>query len=196
MTPNWLVDPKGQRLPQASWPPERTAPGDLELLRRFCNTINRENGADRFTTADGFDHWLRGEGRRPTRPNRRDFARIVAFCEALHAITCANQEQRVSHAALADLADRVIDVTYRIRATPDGLHLVPDAPTRTAAFLGELALICKRADDDGTLRRLKSCAHCQWTIYDASKNQSGRWCSMSICGTRHNARAYRNRRRA
>jgi predicted RNA-binding Zn ribbon-like protein len=165
-------------------------------VRRFCNTINRENGADRFTTADGFDQWLRGEGRRPTRPNRRDLARIVAFREAIHAITRANQEQRVPHAALGDLADMVTDVSYRIRATPASLHLVPDAPTATAALLGELALICKRADDDGTLRRLKSCAHCQWTIYDASKNQSGRWCSMSICGTRHNARAYRKRHRA
>jgi predicted RNA-binding Zn ribbon-like protein len=196
MTPNWLVDPKGRRLPEASWPPERAAPSDLELVRRFCNTINRENGADRFATPDGFDEWLRSEGRRPTRPSRRDLVRIVAFREALHAITRANQEPRFTHAALADVADTVTDVGYRIRATPNGLQLMPEAPTPSAAFLGELALICKRADDDGTLRRLKSCANCQWTIYDASKNQSGRWCTMSICGTRHNARAYRKRHRA
>jgi predicted RNA-binding Zn ribbon-like protein len=196
MTPNWLVDPKGRRLPEASWPSERAAPGDLELVRRFCNTIDRDNGADRFATPDGFDEWLRGEGRTPTRPSRRDFARIVAFREAIHAITRANQEQLVTHAALADVADKVTDVGYRIRATPNGLQLVPEASTPTAVFLGELALICKRAGDDGTLRRLKSCAHCQWTIYDASKNQSGRWCTMSICGARHNARAYRKRHRA
>jgi predicted RNA-binding Zn ribbon-like protein len=196
MTPNWLVDPKGRRLPPPSWPPERAAPGDLELVRRFCNTINREVGADRFATPDAFDQWLRGEGRQPTRPNGRDLARVVAFREALHAITHANRAQRVPDTAVADLAARVADVAYRFRAAPDGLRLVPDAPTATAAFLGELALICKHADDDGTLRRLKSCAHCEWTIYDASKNQSGRWCSMSICGTRHNARAYRNRHRA
>ena len=36
----------------------------------------------------------------------------------------------------------------------------------------------------------------EWTIYDASKNQSGRWCSMTVCGTPHNARAYRQRHRA
>jgi predicted RNA-binding Zn ribbon-like protein len=196
MTPNWLVDPNGRRLPMANWPPERAAPGDLELVRRFCNTINRENGADRFTTADGFDQWLRDERRRPTRPNRRDLARIVAFREAVHAITRANRRPRGPHAELADLADTVTDVTYQLRATRDGLDFVPDAPTGTAALLGELALVCKRAADDGTLRRLKSCAHCQWTIYDTSKNQSARWCSMSLCGTRHNARTYRKRHRA
>jgi predicted RNA-binding Zn ribbon-like protein len=196
MMPNWVVDPNGRRLPDASWPPERAAPSDLELVRRFCNTFNRENGADRFATPDGFDEWLRGEGRTQTQPSCRDLARIVAFREALHAITRANQEQRATHAALADVAGKVTDVRYRIRATPAGLQLVPEAPTPTAVFLGELALICKRADDDGTVRRLKSCAHCRWTIYDASKNQSGRWCTMSICGTRHNARAYRRRHRA
>src|SRR5262245_45321886 len=90
MTPNWLVDPSGRRLPEASWPPERRAPGDLELVRRFCNTINRENGADRFATAVGFDQWLRGEGRRRIRPSRGDLARVVGFRESLHAITCAN----------------------------------------------------------------------------------------------------------
>ena len=196
MMPNWIVDPKGRRLPEASWPPERAAAGDLELVRRFCNTINRENGADRFATPGGFDEWLLGEGRTPTRPSRHDLGRIVAFREALHAITRANQDRRVTYSELADVTDKVTDVGYRLRATPSGLELVPEAPTPSAVFLGELALICMRADDDGTLGRLKSCAHCQWTIYDASKNQSGRWCSMSICGTRHNARAYRQRHRA
>ena len=90
---------------------------------------------------------------------------------------------------------RQADVTYRIEASPDELRLLPAAPSRTATFLGELALICQQAADDGTLRRLKSCIHCQWTIYDASKNQSGRWCSMAICGSRHNARTYRQRHR-
>jgi predicted RNA-binding Zn ribbon-like protein len=195
MTTNWLVDAQGRRLPQPSWPPERAAPGDLELLRHFCNTTNRENGADRFATAAEFDEWLRAEGRPPLRPNRHDLARIVEFREALHAMTRANHDGHIPSDMWADLANAVADVTYNIAATRDGLNLAPAAASRSAAFLGELALICKRAADDGTLRRLKSCVHCQWTIYDASKNQSGRWCSMTVCGTRHNARAYRQRHR-
>jgi predicted RNA-binding Zn ribbon-like protein len=196
MTPNWVIDPHGRRLPESRWPPERAAPGDLEILRRFCNTVNRENGADRFTTAAGFDLWLRAEGRRPVQPNRRDLDRIVAFRDALHAITRAHNDGPIPPGAWGELAGAVADVSYRIEAAANGLVLQPAAPSRTSAFLGELALICQHAADDGTLRRLKSCVHCQWTVYDASKNQSGRWCSMNTCGTRHNARAYRQRQRA
>jgi predicted RNA-binding Zn ribbon-like protein len=187
-------DEQGRILPAAGWPPERAAPGDLELVRRFCNSINRENGADRFATARRFDAWLLSEGLPATRPNRDELARIVAFREALHTITVANQQKRQPAQAWAELADVVSEVTFQIRAG-DGLDLVADSPSRSMAFLGQLTLICERAQHDGTLRRLKSCSHCEWTIYDASKNQSGRWCSMNACGGRHNARAYRRRKR-
>jgi predicted RNA-binding Zn ribbon-like protein len=187
------VDEQGRVLPDAGWPVERAAPGDLELVRRFCNSINRENGADRFARPDGFDRWLLSEGRPATQPNAIDLARVVAFREALHAITTANHQQRLPSDAWAALADVLADVSFSIRAGADGLELIAMSPSPTVAFLGDLALICRRAHDDGTLRRLKSCVHCEWTIYDASKNQSGRWCSMSVCGGRHNARTYRRR---
>ena len=186
-------DEQGRILPAADWPPGRAAPGDLELVRRFCNSLNRENGADRFAAADGFDAWLLSEGLPATRPNRDALAKIVAFREALHTITVANQQKRPPAHAWAELADVVSEVTFQIRAR-DGLDLVAVSPSRSMAFLGNLALICQRAHSDGTLRRLKSCSHCEWTIYDASKNQSGRWCSMNACGGRHNARSYRQRK--
>ncbi len=36
---------------------------------------------------------------------------------------------------------------------------------------------------------------CQWAFYDRSKNRSGRWCSMQVCGNRTKTRAYRARQR-
>ncbi len=189
------IDAQGRILPNAGWPFERAAPGDLELVRRFCNSFVRENGADRFATAEGFDRWLRSEGRPATKPSVADLARIVAFREALHAITVANSHHESTIVGWAQLADPIADVTFSVRARRDGLDLVAKSRSATAAFLGELALICRRAQNDGTLRRLKSCVNCEWTIYDSSKNQSGRWCSMNVCGGRHNARAYRQRRR-
>ena len=47
---------------------------------------------------------------------------------------------------------------------------------------------------DGTWRRLKACREdtCQWAFYDRSKNRSGTWCSMAVCGNRAKARAYRS----
>ncbi len=48
---------------------------------------------------------------------------------------------------------------------------------------------------DGTWSRLKACRQCEWAFYDWSKNRSGRWCAMSVCGNRTKVRAYRARRR-
>jgi predicted RNA-binding Zn ribbon-like protein len=189
------VDEQGRVLPAAGWPAERGAPGDLELVRRFCNSINRENGADRFARPGGFDHWLRSEGLPATQPTPDDLATVIEFRDALHTITRGNHEARQPAGAWRALADLLVDLAFRLRATPDGLGLVADGRSATVAFLGELALICRTANHDGTLRRLKSCVHCEWTIYDASKNRSARWCSMNVCGGRHNARAYRQRRR-
>jgi CGNR zinc finger protein len=43
--------------------------------------------------------------------------------------------------------------------------------------------------------RLKVCGaeDCRWAFYDASRNHSRTWCSMSDCGNRAKARAYRAR---
>ena len=61
------VDSAGLMLPDPSWPPGKEAPGALELLRRFCNSTNPENGAERFRDADQLDAWLDGEGLGPVR---------------------------------------------------------------------------------------------------------------------------------
>ncbi len=43
---------------------------------------------------------------------------------------------------------------------------------------------------------MKACpdAHCGWLFYDASRNASSTWCSMSICGNRTKTAAYRRRK--
>lgn len=189
------VDAQGRVLPEPGWPHDRAAPGELELVRRFCNSINHENGADRFETSDGFDAWLVSEGRNPTRPTANDLAAIVAFRDALHTLTVAHQQHRPSPEAWDAIAVTLTDTVFVARAAGEGLELAATSPSPTAAFLGELALTCMHALRDDALRRLKSCAHCEWTIYDHSKNQSGRWCAMTACGGRHNARSYRQRRR-
>ncbi|HKC76276.1 MAG TPA: CGNR zinc finger domain-containing protein [Chloroflexota bacterium] len=45
--------------------------------------------------------------------------------------------------------------------------------------------------------RLKICRNetCRWAFYDYSKNRSGAWCTMAVCGSRSKARTYRQRRR-
>ena len=184
---------RGRLLPDPGWPADRAAPGELELIRRFCNTINREHGADRFTTPAGFDRWLATESLAAVRPSRADLERIGIVRDALHDLTVANRERRPAPDAWRRIAGMLQQAAYVIAADDDGLVLVPRADAPVDAFLAHLALICGRARDDGTFGRLTSCAHCEWTLYDSSKNRNGRWCAL--CGGRHNARAYRQRQR-
>ena len=47
----------------------------------------------------------------------------------------------------------------------------------------------------GTWDRLKVCRNdeCQWAFYDRSRNRSGAWCTMAVCGNRMKGRAFRRR---
>ena len=64
--------------------------------------------------------------------------------------------------------------------------------------LGRLLVIVYRAMETDTWSRLKACREdtCRWAFYDHSKNRSGHWCSMEVCGSRNKARQYRERRKA
>ena len=83
-------DELGRVLPHAWWPADRQAPGELELVRRFCNSINRENGAERFGTWAALDRWLASEGQVPVHASRADLARMIALRESLHHLVVAN----------------------------------------------------------------------------------------------------------
>lgn len=65
------------------------------------------------------------------------------------------------------------------------------------AFVQILSRVLE-AQAAGVWKRLKSCPgpHCGWLFYDASRNASSTWCSMSICGNRTKTAAYRERRRS
>ena len=64
-----------------------------------------------------------------------------------------------------------------------------------AAGLGRILAVVHDSMTDGTWWRLKACPRdvCHWAFYDRSRNGSGKWCSMSVCGNRTNTKAYRRR---
>jgi predicted RNA-binding Zn ribbon-like protein len=61
-----------------------------------------------------------------------------------------------------------------------------------------LLAIVHEAIGKGHWERLKACREhtCEWAFYDHTKNRSGAWCNMQVCGNRAKARAYRERRAA
>ena len=82
------------------------------------------------------------------------------------------------------------------------IHFADDGSASLApeaeGFAGALArLLVPVADahSDGSWQRVKACraANCHWAFYDRSRNRSGVWCAMAVCGNRTKVRAYRER---
>jgi predicted RNA-binding Zn ribbon-like protein len=71
-------------------------------------------------------------------------------------------------------------------------------PTRAKgidAAIGRFLAIIYESITQGTWQRLKVCRNdtCRWAFYDSSRNHSGAWCTMAICGNRMKGRTFRRR---
>jgi len=117
-----------------------------------------------------------------------EFERGVRLREAFRALLRVNNEGGSAPEAVAQVNDAARDVRVEIR---DGAVALVGADA-----LGEVTAIALTAMLDGTWPRLKVCRNCEWSFWDKSKNRSGSWCSMQLCGNRLKTRAYRTRRRS
>jgi predicted RNA-binding Zn ribbon-like protein len=61
--------------------------------------------------------------------------------------------------------------------------------------VGRLLASAVVADLDGRWQRFRICGDttCGEVFYDHSRNRSGKWCSMAVCGNRAKVRAFRER---
>jgi predicted RNA-binding Zn ribbon-like protein len=189
------VDAAGLMLPDASWPAGKEAPGALEQLRRFCNSSNPENGAERYRDPVQLDAWLAGEGLDPVGADRAGLRRVIRFRGDVRALAVANRDGCHDADAFDSLVDGIGAGSLRLVAGHHGLTLAGRG-RGVSALLAHFASIIVIAEADGTWSRLKACTndHCRWMFYDHSKNANGTWCSMMACGQRHKAREYRSRR--
>lgn len=191
------VDSHGRVLPHCGWPADRSAPGALEHVRRFCNTANIESGADRLAESADFTRWLVEQGHEPFTPSEAELLRCIEIREAVRRAAASHRRGASDGDALADLEHLVHDVRFIVGVGVDGLAPMVDPRQSTGArFIGSIVLAVTMATADGTWRRLKACRHCQWVVYDSSKNRSAQWCSMSACGGRSKVQNHRARRRA
>ena len=130
---------------------------------------------------------------------RADLDRLRRVREALRELVAVGQGSGVKPSAPAARAinDVLTGATIELRFTALGPELIPVGASAVDRVLGSLTGIVARAMIDGSWRRLKVCPgpHCGWVFYDHSRNGSGRWCSMNVCGGREKARAHYRRRR-
>jgi predicted RNA-binding Zn ribbon-like protein len=191
--------------PQA--PPPKAAPGRLEAVRAFINTIDREEGHDELSSPEALRGWLVANDLLASNQSigAQDLRRAVELREHLRELALANNEAVVGArgpgidrrvAAGIDRAAARAGLTLRMDTSAMAL-LEATAPGADGA-LGRLLAAVYAAMANGTWSRLKACRNdtCQWAFYDHSKNRSGHWCQMSACGNQQKARAYRARKRA
>jgi len=175
------------------------APGRLELVRTFLNSVDLESGEDDFATPELLTAWLAERALLP--PDARlgpgELSEAIEFRETLREVLETNAghgDSAVAQRRLDEIAAR-IPMRVQIGGHP---RLEPEREDGIHAVIGRLLAIAYEAALEGTWRRLKVCRSdtCRWAFYDSSRNRSGTWCTMAICGNRMKGRAFRRRRPA
>jgi predicted RNA-binding Zn ribbon-like protein len=173
----------------------KRAPGDLDLIRRFVNTLDVEDGTDDFPDAASLGRWLREE-RLPARGlTAADLGTARHLREALRDVLSTHNGADPSPEAIARLNAIGAGVTLRVAFAPGGAARLEPSGDGFAPAAGRLLAIVERAQAEGTWERLKICpaGDCRWAFYDRSRNRSAVWCNMAICGNRAKVRGYRER---
>jgi predicted RNA-binding Zn ribbon-like protein len=179
------------------------APGALALVQAFMNTrwdLRTGGNAETLVNAEALRDWLSARelvaGPKPL--TSHDLDRALAVREGLRALAFANNDHALDAGAVDAMRQASAGAGTEIYIEPDGPRFVADTTTGIDGAIGALLAITARAMIDGSWRRLKACPgrHCGWAFYDHSRNQSGRWCSMNVCGDRDKSRTYYRRKTA
>ncbi len=178
---------------------ERPAPGDLELIRAFVNTRDIEERREELAGPADLRDWLvaRNLLAGDEAAGGADLRRALKLREALRTVLLSNNGAPVDTAAAEALDAAARHARLGARFRPDGGAALEPAAHGVDAALGRMLAIVYAAMLDGTWLRLKACRNpeCHWIFYDATKNRSGAWCEMGLCGNRAKARSYRERHR-
>jgi predicted RNA-binding Zn ribbon-like protein len=187
-------------MPPGDSPPQKTAPPPLVLVQRFVNSIDLESGEDELDSPAALGAWLAERdliGARE-RVGEADLRRALAVREGLRALLLRNNGLDFDAAKVERLDRAAVSAGVRVSLSPDDEPTLVPAAKGVDGALARLLAIVAGAVANGSWERLKACPReeCEWAFYDHTKNRSGRWCRMDLCGNLAKARAFRERRRA
>jgi predicted RNA-binding Zn ribbon-like protein len=170
---------------------------ETDLLLDFVNTRDVRPARDSFDTPVALGSWLEERLLLPAgaRVTRADVAFARDVREAIRQLLLAHNDCGVEEGGpLAILDEAAKRSRLAARFANGSVRLEPAAPG-VAGAVGRILVCVADAMADGTWDRLKACRaeDCQWGYLDSAKNHSRAWCSMSSCGNRAKAHAYRER---
>jgi predicted RNA-binding Zn ribbon-like protein len=176
-----------------------SSPHDLDLVIDFVNTFDPDTDADELESVEGLRRWFvehelleARDGGPFTEGDRQE---AISLREALRTMMLANNGERRDDAAAAALESAGRRGRLELQFTGEGAVTLRPAAEGFRGSLARLLIPVAEAAQDGTWPRVKACRadDCQWAFYDRSRNRSGVWCDMSVCGNRTKVRAYRAR---
>jgi predicted RNA-binding Zn ribbon-like protein len=169
------------------------APGSLELVRRFVNTVELPSGPDELDTIEKARAWCLSHGLAPVL-NQGHLEQLRDFRETLRDLLYANNREGDAPAAWDRMLPFLASTRLSLAVNPArGLELNPEDKGPIASLLATLY----EAQLLGTWPRLRACrkATCRFAYYDYTKNGSRAWCSMATCGNQAKAQRRRQRER-
>jgi predicted RNA-binding Zn ribbon-like protein len=180
------------------------APGSLGLVQAFVNTdyaLEFDHGAELLDTPEALGRWCQDAGLIATAVPvlDTDLQRALVVRESLRTLARAGfASTAAARASLQRLNAAAAGVRFEVRFSSDLPQFVAAPAAGVPGAIGVLLAVTAQAVLDGSWSRLKVCPgeNCGWVFYDHSRNRSGRWCSMSVCGGRAKARTHYRRRRA
>ncbi len=171
------------------------APGRLELVRLFENTVDLPDGPDQLKLPEDAAVWCLRHGLPPV-SSRPQAERLREFREALREVLFANNGE--ADAATAWEGLRPFAETARLGLVVDGSGLgLTGLGSNHEMIIASMLAAVHDAIEDGSWSRLRACrkSSCRFAYYDHTKNGSRAWCSMATCGNQAKAQRRRVRER-
>ena len=179
----------------------KPAPGRLALVQSFVNTRNVMHGYDLLEDPEEATAWLRDQGflGEDAGVVALDLRRLVAFREGLRGLLLSHNGEPGGEAGAGALNGLAGSAPLYVRFDAEGEPLLEPgvgSGSPVEEVMGRVVAAVVTGAGEGTWRRLKACRNegCQWAFYDRSKNRSGSWCTMDVCGARAKMSAYRQRK--
>lgn len=156
-------------------------PAEIAFVRELVNTVEWQEDDESWSTASDLAAWMARHGRETAGLGPAELVLARRLREGVRELLLGHAGHEVRSSSVDDLNDALRGVPVVLAFTAAGESELTAAQGHP---LTALVAAIDAARRHPAWRRLKACSRdsCRWAYWDASRNGSGRWCSMQGCG--------------